>query len=80
MDNIHDIEHGGVLLRLARSINSNSGMYFVVIATLTVGILLYRTLRTSLDPREPPAITPKPPIIGHLLGVYRHHAMYFKHL
>ncbi|KAF2275228.1 cytochrome P450 [Westerdykella ornata] len=72
--------HGGFLTRLARSINFDSKEYIVFFVVVTVLLLLYRTFRTSLDPREPPAIAPRPPIIGHLLGLYRHHAMYFKHL
>jgi hypothetical protein len=52
----------------------------VMIAILTISLLLLRAVTTSVDPREPPAIKPKPLIIGHLLGLIRYHAMYFKML
>jgi hypothetical protein len=48
---------------------------------LTFLVLVFQTsVRPSVDPREPPRINPKPPVIGHLIGLMKHHAMYFKML
>lgn len=52
----------------------------VVITIITLSLLVFKAIRTDLDPREPPAIKPKPPVIGHLLGLMKYHAMYFKML
>lgn len=72
----------GLAAQLAQKTYASPSFHFAgaIVVAVTLSILIYRTTNTSLDPREPPAIKPKPPIIGHLLGLIKYHAMYFKML
>jgi hypothetical protein len=47
---------------------------------LLVLIFLSRLLLTEADPREPPILATRIPIIGHLLGFLRHQIFYLEHL
>lgn len=67
-----------VLLTRIAYLSSSPYMVIAVVTVLTLSLFLFRVVHTNLDPREPPPIKPKPLIVGHLLGVIKHHAMYFK--
>jgi cytochrome P450 len=41
-----------------------------------VGFLIFYTLTPSVDPREPPLVKPRIPLIGHIIGMMRHQAAY----
>jgi hypothetical protein len=41
-----------------------------------LSVLAYNTLRFKVDPREPPVIYPKIPLIGHILGSLTEGATY----
>lgn len=53
---------------------------------LTLGLLtilgwyLRNALRFDVDPREPPVIYPKIPLIGHIIGMLTDGSMYTKKL
>ncbi|KAK4181985.1 cytochrome P450, partial [Podospora australis] len=52
--------------------------HLLALATcLIFSILLYKFSSPPLDPREPPVLRPKFPVIGHLLGLSRHGVAYF---
>ncbi|OJD33955.1 cytochrome p450 [Diplodia corticola] len=43
-----------------------------------LGVLLQRLLRVDHDPREPPLIPTKVPLLGHVIGLYRHGKQYYQ--
>ncbi|KAF2462769.1 cytochrome P450 [Lindgomyces ingoldianus] len=53
-----------------------------IVAALVLGLLsaafLVNFFRVKLDPREPPVIQPKIPLIGHIIGLMRDGASYFE--
>ncbi|KAK4238140.1 cytochrome P450 [Achaetomium macrosporum] len=48
----------------------------IAIAVVVVGFLILHILSPSVDPREPPLVKPRIPLIGHILGLMRHQASY----
>ena len=49
----------------------------VTIVVITVFLaFLIRTLSPRIDPREPPLVKPRIPLIGHIIGMMRHQAEY----
>jgi hypothetical protein len=52
-----------------------ASIWFIVVAVLS-----WLWIRESPDPREPPQLKPKFPVIGHLLGILQHEAEYFQKL
>ncbi|KAF3009441.1 hypothetical protein E8E13_000969 [Curvularia kusanoi] len=53
------------------------GLYGLAAALL---VLLVNTLRFKVDPREPPVIYPKVPVVGHIIGLLTRGATYFRQL
>lgn len=47
------------------------------ILLLSIVSLLYRQLLSTRDPREPPIVASRVPVVGHLLGLIKHDAEYF---
>jgi hypothetical protein len=45
-----------------------------------VAMLSWLWVREASDPREPPQLKPKFPVIGHLLGILQYEAEYFQKL
>jgi hypothetical protein len=54
----------------------------LVAASCFIGItvLLWTWTRDVSDPREPPLLKPRFPVIGHLLGIMQHEAEYFQRI
>ena len=50
-------------------------IYLVALASVSLLVFLY--WRRGHDPREPPLISPRIPIIGHALGIIRHGIPYY---
>ena len=48
---------------------------FIIVAALS-----WLSVGQASDPREPPQLKPKFPLIGHLLGILQHEAEYFQKL
>ena len=52
------------------------------ISSFTLALILYLTLNhffaSRIDPREPPLVTSKIPLFGHLLGFLQHGSTYFE--
>ena len=48
------------------------------VALALVGIMLaQRLLAPRLDPREPPVLKPRIPLVGHIIGLLRHRSNFF---
>lgn len=45
---------------------------------IAVGVFLSNLLRPKLDPREPPVVYPKVPLLGHIIGMLREGPLYYK--
>jgi hypothetical protein len=55
--------------------------YILAIAWfIMVAMLSWLWVREASDPREPPQLKPKFPVIGHLLGILQYEAEYFQKL
>jgi hypothetical protein len=62
-------------------IGNGLGGYVPYLFILLAVIALYwRLLSSSTDPREPPSIKPSIPILGHIIGMFRHKMEYFEML
>ncbi len=55
------------------------GTYLATVAVLLLATIIISAvmLRPSFDPREPPLVKPKIPVIGHLVGIMLHRVHYF---
>jgi hypothetical protein len=60
--------------------SSNEGLLAAAALLAVFGFLLSRLTRISVDPREPPVIHPKVPLIGHIIGLVRNGPLYFRSL
>ena len=49
----------------------------VAIAILPALVLCVRLLRSSVDGREPPLVSPSIPVFGHVLGLLRYGVPYY---
>jgi hypothetical protein len=47
------------------------------ILLLSIVAALFRQFSSTPDPRQPPIVASKVPLIGHLLGLIKHDAEYF---
>lgn len=65
---------------LADSEVLHHGTSLIWVGIATVVLLLWRLVSPSLDPREPPLLKPKIPIIGHLVGLVGEQTHFFKRL
>jgi hypothetical protein len=45
---------------------------------IAVGVFLSNLLRPKLDPREPPIVHPKVPLLGHIIGMLREGPLYYR--
>jgi hypothetical protein len=45
---------------------------------IAVGVFLSSLLRIKVDPREPPVVHPKVPLIGHIIGMITEGPLYLK--
>lgn len=43
-------------------------------------VLLVNALRFKVDPREPPVIYPRIPLIGHIIGTLKEGSLYFREI
>ncbi|KAK3303657.1 cytochrome P450 [Chaetomium strumarium] len=48
----------------------------VAVAVVVGFLIFYYTLTPSVDPREPPVLKPQIPLVGHIIGMMRHQALY----
>lgn len=47
-------------------------IYFsIILAAVLAVVFALRLLRPTIDPREPPLVSPKIPVFGHALGLLR---------
>ncbi|KAH7378441.1 cytochrome P450 [Phaeosphaeria sp. MPI-PUGE-AT-0046c] len=67
-----------VLGFLHAAIDGRLGLTIVVISCALTIVVLAKLCYPKLDPSEPPAVWPKIPIIGHLLGIIQHQNNYHK--
>ena len=63
---------------------ANAGFTARTLVTLAIAPLLLVFLKTwlfpKLDPREPPALQPKVPFIGHIISLIRENTAYYARL
>lgn len=63
----------------ANVIADGLGTYISYLFILSgVIVLFWRLLSSPRDPREPPLIKPSIPIVGHIIGIFRHKMEYFE--
>ncbi|KUJ10783.1 cytochrome P450 [Mollisia scopiformis] len=55
-------------------------LILLISIVLLICYFISHRLSPEPDPREPPVISPQPPIIGHLLGLLKHQVFYFEKL
>jgi hypothetical protein len=61
------------------SIMDGLGGYAPYLIAVLAVIALYWRLRSSpSDPREPPLISPTIPVVGHVIGMFKHKMKYFE--
>ncbi len=53
---------------------------YILLALTALAVLAWKALHISMDPREPPLIRPKIPLVGHLIGMLRYQTAYFEKL
>ena len=54
--------------------------YVGIITFIMFLSLLYKLAPSRMDPREPPLLKPRPPLIGHIIGLARHGVDYIDSL
>lgn len=52
----------------------------VLLGCAVLFILGWERLVLDIDPREPPLLKPKVPVIGHLIGILWHQSVYLEKL
>lgn len=52
----------------------------ILAVLLVVTVALQRLLRVDHDPREPPLVPTKIPLLGHVIGLYRFGKQYYQKL
>lgn len=70
----------GFVAFMAKDVQRSSGSYLTIAGILALGFLIHKLLFVSIDPREPPVLKPRVPIIGHLLGILQYHGVYLRTL
>lgn len=55
------------------------GLY-ILLALTALAVLVRKALHIPMDPREPPLIRPKIPLIGHIIGMMRYQTAYFEEM
>lgn len=55
-------------------------LFLTVVTVLIIGFLVNHLSSPKFDPREPPLVKPRIPIIGHLIGLIRYQNEYFNRL
>jgi len=50
------------------------------IVVVVLGLLIRFIASPRLDPREPPVLKPRIPLVGHIIGLFRHQASYYSML
>jgi hypothetical protein len=60
-----------------RSTHSGNLYLFAATSFIAVAVISWLWINQSSDPKEPPQLYSKLPIIGHLLGMLHHEAEYF---
>ncbi|KAK4156579.1 cytochrome P450 [Chaetomidium leptoderma] len=69
--------NGGVLPALtARGLEMVTTTPVAIAIAIAVAYLVLHSLTPSIDPREPPLLKPRIPLIGHIIGMMRHQAHY----
>lgn len=66
----------GFVSMLAEDLGLASGRYVAIAAAVAAVLLLLNFSKPKLDPREPIAVKPSIPFIGHMIGIIRHQAKY----
>jgi hypothetical protein len=61
-----------------RVANLTSAQCVGITTVVVIVSLLFRFASPQIDPREPPAIKPGIPIVGHIVGLIRHGVDYFE--
>ncbi|CAO2647247.1 Nn.00g081690.m01.CDS01 [Neocucurbitaria sp. VM-36] len=55
---------------------------FIAVVGLAIGIVVFvsNILRIKVDPREPPVVYPKVPLLGHVIGMLREGPLYLRRI
>ncbi|RMJ13686.1 hypothetical protein CDV36_006655 [Fusarium kuroshium] len=68
----------GFLAFVAEDVKQSPKMYLTGLALLLSAVFLQKLSSPGLDEREPPLLKPGIPVIGHLIGMMKHHGGYFQ--
>ncbi len=55
-------------------------IYVCALGAIALGLVIQNLTSVSVDPREPPILRPRIPIVGHLVGLLQHHGVYLMRL
>ncbi|KAL2877214.1 hypothetical protein SGCOL_007610 [Colletotrichum sp. CLE4] len=69
---------GSFLAFLVEDVQKSTSSYAAVVILLVFAILVHKFSSPELDGREPPAMKPRIPVIGHLIGMIQYQSRYFK--
>ncbi|KAF9878224.1 prostacyclin synthase [Colletotrichum karsti] len=71
---------GSFLSFFAEDVQRSPILYSAFAVMLALIVIVGKLSSPNLDEREPPAMKPRIPVIGHLLGMIKHQAHFFKSL
>lgn len=68
----------GFLSFVAEDVKQSPARYLTGLALILSVIFLQKLSSPGLDEREPPLLKPSIPVVGHLIGMAKHHGGYFQ--
>lgn len=68
----------GFLSFVAEDVKQSPARYLTGLALLLSAIFLQKLSSPGRDEREPPFLKPSIPVIGHIIGMIKHHGGYFQ--
>lgn len=68
----------GFLAFVAENVKQSPATYLAGLVLVLSAIFLQKLSSPGLDEREPPLLKPSIPVIGHLIGIIKHHGGYFQ--
>ncbi len=72
--------HAGIVEAARAGFNHSTPLNITIAVFLGLALLLHRMFSVHLDPREPPMLKPRVPVIGHLVGLLWNRIDYFTSL
>ena len=71
---------GGLPRLTTESLDTLKTVPAAIAIAAAIAFLILHLLTPRLDPREPPLLKPRIPLVGHILGMIRHQAQYHTNL